>query len=502
MMGETAARAGAAPAGGVSFGAPSYRGYVLGVLTFVYTLNFIDRFLLSVIAQPVINAFNLSDTEYGFLNGPPFAIFYAVMGIPLAMAADRVNRVVLIAFCIALWSVMAALCGLATSFAFLLMARIGVAIGEAGCTPPANSLIGDYFTARSRANALGIYAMGVTIGAALANAFGGPIATQLNGPAVQQWLSAVGMLSLFGPVDWAAIEGWRLAFILIGAPGVLVALLLWLTVKEPPRGFSDPPGLQTLDKANMVETLRMLAAKPTFWTVAIGASLTALVGYGLSGFQAPMADRVHGIGAGEFALRFGVPLSLSAAAGTFLGGFLTERLSQRRPNAVAWLPALGLLISIPLYEIAFFLPTESINVALVLWCVGAAFHYSYLGAQYTIGQGIVPARARASAIALLILCIALIGNGLGPQIVGWLSDMFMAMQLDALGFAGELTSDICRDREAAALLSQARQSGCRIAYGEGLRLSMATTALIFIPAAAAFLLSARWYQRDLVARPH
>ncbi|MGD9964989.1 MAG: spinster family MFS transporter [Hyphomonadaceae bacterium] len=501
-MAETAASAGAVPATGASFGTPSYRAYVLGVLTLVYTLNFIDRFLLSVIAQPVINAFNLSDTEYGFLNGPPFAIFYALMGIPLAMAADRVNRVVLIAFCIALWSVMAALCGLATSFGFLLIARIGVAIGEAGCTPPANSLIGDYFAARSRANALGIYAMGVTIGAALANAFGGPIATQLNGAVVEQLLASIGLAGAFGPINWAEVEGWRLAFILIGAPGVLVALVMWLTVKEPPRGFADPPGMQKLAKASLVETMRLLAAKPTFWAMAVGASLTALVGYGLSGFQAPMADRVHGISAGEFALRFGVPLSLAAAAGTFLGGFLTEKLSHRHRNVVTWLPAAGLLVSIPFYETAFFLPTASLDLALILWCIGAAFHYSYLGAQYTIGQGVVPAQARASAIAILLLCVALIGNGLGPQIVGWLSDMFMAMQLETRGFGGVLTSDICRDRAAVALLAEDAQAGCRAAYGEGLRLSMATTALIFIPAALGFLITARWYQRDLVAKPH
>jgi MFS family permease len=501
-MTETAANVAAAPMTGTGFSTPSYRAYVLGVLTLVYTLNFIDRFLLSVIAQPVINTFHLSDTEYGFLNGPPFAIFYAVMGLPLAMAADRVNRVVLIAFCIALWSVMAALCGFATSFAFLLAARVGVAIGEAGCTPPANSLIGDYFTARSRANALGIYAMGVTIGGGLANAFGGPIATQLNGAAFEQWLQGLGLAGAFAPVDWRHIEGWRLAFMLIGAPGVLVALLLWLTVKEPPRGYSDPAGAQKFEKASMVETMRMLASKPSFWAMTLGASLTALVGYGLGGFQAPMADRVHGINAGDFALHFGVPLAMSAAAGTFLGGFITEKISRRRPNAVTWLPALGLLLSVPLYEIAFFMPTAAINIALVLWCAGALLHYGYLGAQYTIGQGVAPARARASAIAILLLSVALIGNGLGPQVVGWLSDAFMTMQLEMHGFAGSLTNDVCRDREAVALLSETQQLACRSAYGEGLRLSMAATALLFIPAALAFLLAGRWYQRDLVAKPH
>ena len=501
-MANTAANAGAQPAGGVSFGTPAYRNYVLLALTLVYTLNFIDRFLLSVIAQPVINAFNLSDSQYGFLNGPPFAILYALMGIPIAMAADRYNRVVIISLCIGLWSVMAALCGFATSFMFLLFARIGVAIGEAGCTPPANSIIGDYYKPQSRANALGIYAMGVTLGGALANAFGGPIATQLNGGNVERWLQGANLAGLFGPIDWAGIEGWRLAFIVIGAPGVLIALLVLLTVKEPPRGYSDPPGAQRVQRASIRETLREVMTKPTFWSVTMAASLTALVGYGLTGFQAPMAQRIHGVSPGEFALQFGVPLSLFSAAGTFLGGFLTEKLTPRFPNAVAWLPAVGLLLCIPLYETAFFLPTEQLDLARVLWCAAAALHFAYLGAQYTIGQGVVSMRSRASAIAILLLAIALIGNGLGPQIVGWLSDMFMAGQLAALDASGTLSGEICRAREVVAALPEGQQEVCRIAYGEGLRRSMATTALIFVPAAAFFLLSARTLKNDLVARPH
>src|SRR5262249_3257628 len=154
-----------------------------------------------------------------------FAIFYALMGIPIAMAADRYNRVAIISLCIAIWSVMAALCGFATSFAFLLVARVGVAIGEAGCTPPANSLIGDYFKASSRANALGIYAMGVTIGGALSNAFGGPIATGLNGANVEEWLKLHDLSALL-PIDWSHVEGWRIAFVAIGAPGLIVALMV------------------------------------------------------------------------------------------------------------------------------------------------------------------------------------------------------------------------------------------------------------------------------------
>jgi len=486
-------------AAGRSYGSPSYRGYVLILLALVYTLNFIDRNLLSVIAQPVINAFNLSDTEYGFLNGPPFAIFYALMGIPIAIAADRYNRVVIIALCIAIWSVMAALCGFATSFLFLLIARIGVAIGEAGCTPPANSLIGDYFKPSSRANALGIYAMGVTIGAALANAFGGPIATNLTGANVEQWLQAQNLAALF-PIDWSNVEGWRIAFVAIGAPGVIIALIVLFTIKEPPRGFSDPPDMPRLSSAGIVQTLRELAGKPTFWTMATGAALTAVVGYGLAGFQAPMAQRIHGISPGDFALQFGVPLSLAAAAGTFIGGFATEKLTLRFPSAVAWIPALGLFLSIPFYEAAFFMPTENLDLAWWFWAAASTLHYTYLGGQYTIGQGVVSTRSRASAIAILLLIIALIGNGLGPQIVGFMSDMFMAQQLAANGMTGILTNEMCRAKDVLATLPEAQRAICTAAYGEGLRQSMAATALIFIPAAAFFWLSSLTYQKDLVAR--
>ena len=486
-------------AGGQSYGVPAYRGYVLILLMAVYTLNFIDRNLLSVIAQPVITTFNLSDTEYGFLNGPPFAIFYALMGIPIAMAADRYNRVGIIALCIAIWSVMAALCGFATSFLFLLIARIGVAIGEAGCTPPANSLIADYFKPSSRANALGIYSIGVTLGGALANAFGGPIATGLTGANVEAWLTAHHMAALL-PIDWANVEGWRIAFVVIGAPGVLIALAVLLTVKEPPRGYSDPPGMPRQERAGFRETLRELARKPTFWTMAMGAALTALVGYGLAGFQAPMAQRIHGIGPGEFALRFGVPLSLFAAAGTFLGGFLTERFTPRSPAAVCWIPALGLFLSIPFYLMAYFTTTENIAMAWWLWGAAALLHYTYLGSQYTIGQGVVSTRSRASAIAILLLIVALIGNGLGPQIVGWLSDTFMSMELAARDPSHALTNAMCRAKDIVATLPDAQKAICTAAYGEGLRQAMAATVLFFIPASAFFWWSSLTYSRDLVAK--
>lgn len=485
----------------MSYGTPAYRFYVLFMLTLVYTLNFIDRNLVNVIAQPIITEFHLSDTQYGFLNGPPFAIFYAVMGIPIAMAADRYHRVAIIAICISIWSIMTALCGFATSFLFLLMARIGVAIGEAGSTPPSNSIIADYYTPRNRAAALAIFAMGVTIGSALANYFGGPIARNLNGPALQKLFESWDWSWALGVTDWSQIAGWRVAFIVIGAPGVVIGLITLFTVKEPPRGYSDPPGAVAAKRAGMLETLKDLSRKPTFWTMALGAAIVGLVGYGLVGFQAPMAQRIHGIDHGTFALRFGGPLALAAAAGTFLGGMIVDRVSHRFQAAVAVVPAIGMLVSIPLYFYAFTRPTEDLyTIARPVWCLAILAHYMYLGSQYTIGQGVVDQRSRASAIAILLLLIALIGNGLGPQIVGWMSDMFMSMELGKANFGGVLSSELCRNAAEVAKLPLEQQATCKSAYGEGLRTSMMATVLFMIPAAVFFYLSSLTLKKDMVAR--
>jgi putative effector of murein hydrolase LrgA (UPF0299 family) len=281
---------------------------------------------------------------------------------------------------------------------------------------------------------------------------------------------------------------------------VIVALIVYFGIKEPPRGFSDPPGTHQAERSSFRETLRELAGKRSFWLMALGASLTALVGYGLAGFQAPMAQRIHGISPGAFALQFGVPLSLAAAVGTFVGGYATQRFTTRFPNAVAWIPAFGLALSIPFYQAGFFMPTAELELARIAWCIAAGLHFTYLGSQYTMGQGVVSTRSRASAIAILLLLIALIGNGLGPQIVGWLSDYFMSVQLAAHGGAEALTGEMCRSKDVLATLGEAQKAICTTAYGEGLRQSMAATALFFIPAAIAFLASAATFQKDLVAR--
>jgi len=459
----------------------------------VYTLNFIDRNLMGVLAQPIIDTFELTDGQFGFLAGWPFAIFYAVMGLPIAMAADRFNRVRIIAACIILWSVMTALCGVAAGFLSLLLFRIGVAVGEAGCTPPANSIIGDYFPARSRATALGIYSMGVTIGGVLANLFAGPVA-DLEGVQVGAWLDGIGLGFMFNGLDWQNIEGWRVAFVVIGAPGVLIAFIVWLTVEEPPRGYSDPPAAQPGAKAGIVETLKELYSKPTFWWMTAGAALVAFVGYGLFTFQIPFLMREHGLTNGQAAVRFGAPLAALSAAGTFLGGYLTERITPRSQTAVAWVPAAGLLLAVPAYIAAFY----STNLWMVfgLWGIASICHYAYLGAQYNIGQGVVTNRSRATAIAILLIVVSIVGNGVGPQFVGVVSDLFMNANLEAAG-APDLTQAMCTDRTAT--LTAAQEAICAKATSSGLKQSISVTVCWFVVAAGCFLMSTRTLKRDFVA---
>ncbi len=498
--------AGEAPAGGQSFGTPGYRAYVLLSLTFVYTLNFIDRNLLGVVGPQIIREFGLSSTEYGFLNGPPFALFYALMGIPIAMAADRFNRVAIMALCIAVWSLMTALCGFATSFVFLLIARIGVAIGEAGGTPPSNSIIADYFKPKSRANALGIFAMGVTIGSALASGFGGVI-VGLTDETVVGFFSTFGLPDIHEQLGWGENFGWRFAFIALGLPGLVIAVVLFFTVKEPPRGFSDPPGTPRVEKASIGATLKELGSKPTFWTMSIGASLVAFVGYSMFAFQAVMMDGVHGMSSATFALTYGVPLALISAVGTFAGGYLTQLITPRSVTAVAWIPAVGLLLAIPLYILGFYM-TPGLP-QLIVWGAGALCHYAYLGSQYTIGQGVVSQRGRASAIAILLFIVAVIGNGIGPLVGGMLSDMFMAIEVKARDASGLLTHAQClkaattRGAEAIAALGMTPEDIdlCKAAYGEGLRQSMAAVVLFFIPAAGLFYMASRTLKKDMVVKP-
>ena len=458
---------------GQAFGTSGYRNYVLFSLTLLYTLNFIDRILIGVGAQPIIEECKLQDGQFGLLSGFGFALMYTLVGIPIARFAERWNRVRIIAASVVLWSLMTALCGIAEGFLALLVFRVGVGIGEAGLSPAANSIIADYFPPRSRARAIAIYTMGITLGGVLANAFGGPITEMFS---------------------------WREAFLVLGIPGILFGLIFLFTVKEPPRGYADPPTAIKIEKASIGQTLSELSAKRTFWLNMFAAALVAFVGYGISNFQVAFFQRAHELSISEVTLQIAVPLGLAASFGAFMTGFLTEKLSGRYPNVVAWLPGIMLIACVPLYWIGF--TTDSVPFALGILLVAATLHYGYLGAQYTICQGVASARSRATAVAVFLFVVNLIGYGCGPLVMGILSDVLMNADLAASQFASELTIDLCKGKpeELIATLGAAKAGACMSASAEGLRWAMIYIVAIFAIAGAMYIYTCKTLQEDLVAK--
>ena len=458
---------------GKAFGTSGYRNYVLFSLTLLYTLNFIDRVLITILSEPIIEEFKITDFQFGLLAGPGFAIMYTLMGIPIARYAETKNRVWIIATGVLLWSVMTALCGFAWGFASLLAIRIGVVIGEAALTPPANSIIADYFPPRGRARAMGTYAMGVTLGGVLAAAFGGPIAEMFS---------------------------WRTAFIVLGAPGILIALFFLFTVKEPPRGYADPPGTEKAEKLGFAETFSMLSKKPTFWLNTAAASLVAFVGYGVGSLQISYFIRALEMPLTDVALQIAVPAGLAASAGIYIAGYLTEKLSHKIPNAIVIIPGIGLLLSVPLYLIVF--STDSISTAIIALIIAAALHYTYLGAQYTVGQGVASPRARATAIAILLFAVNIIGYAGGPPFVGFLSDLMINAQLAASSFGGQLTPEMCKGGLEAltATIGEAKAQTCISANADGLGRALFYTVMLYAVCGLIYLAAAKTLQKDLVAK--
>jgi predicted MFS family arabinose efflux permease len=453
------------------FGGKGYRTYVLVSLLVVYTFNFIDRILIGVVAEPLIREFQLYDWQFGLLSGFGFALLYTILGIPIARLAERWNRVAIISTCVIIWSLMTALCGFATSFLMLLLFRVGVGIGEAGCTPPANSLIADYYTPNTRSTALGVYGMGVTLGAVLANLFGGPIAD---------------------------LWSWREAFIYLGFPGVTIGVIIFFTVKEPPRGYTDPPGAPKPVQTSFGEALREILSKPTYWRVTAGSSIAAFVGQGVVTFQTPFLQRNLGISVGEAAVQFNVPIGLASAFGTFFMGYLIQRMTPRYPNAVAWLPALGIAIAVPFYLIGF--NATNPNIVLIALCIAGLSKYGYVTSQYTIGMGVVTMRTRATAVAIMLFFTNLFGFGLGPLFVGVVSDLFISAQLVGSEFATGLSLSLCKSDLSA--LPQIQADYCLAANASGLQNALTFTVLIYFLAAACYFLATRTLQKDIPVSRH
>jgi MFS family permease len=387
-----------------------YANYVLGALTLCYVLNTMDRSqILAASVQAIKQEFAASDFQMGVLTGIPFALFYSVMGIPIAALADRSNRRNVLALAVASWSAMTALFGLSVNYAMLFASRVGTAIGEAGGSPPSHSLISDYFPKSRRGTAFSIFALGVPIGTSLGAALGG-------------W----GNQTL----------GWRSTFVLAGVPGIAIAAILWLTVKEPPRGMSD--GVVRGERTpvpGMFEVLRTLWQRRSFRHLTLAAALHSVVWYASGAFNNAFLQRSHQMSVAEAGYWIAV-LSAIAGFGTFFGGFASDRLSVRFKDRrwYMWVPGIATLLCVPFQFLAYLSADRGVVLPSF---VGLMFMAAvFFGPSFAMTQALATLRMRSVATSLLLFIQTLIGNGLGPSVTGLISDLLSAsFQQNSLRYA-------------------------------------------------------------------
>jgi predicted MFS family arabinose efflux permease len=378
-----------------------YRSYVLALLTLVFIINFIDRQVLSVLIEPIKRELELTDTQLGLLSGLAFALFYVTAGVPVARLADSKSRRNLIAVCMVVWSTMTSLCGVAANFAQLLLARIGVAIGEAGCVAPSHSILSDYFRPADRPIALSIYSAGASLGVFLGLLGGG-------------WL--------------ADAYGWRWALAFIGLPGIAVALVVLLTLREPMRGMSLPAHVPTAPPVltHFWSDLGELLGRRTLVFIALAGGFQSMVTYGIATWLPAFFMRVHGMSASTAGTWLAIINGLVAGLGAIIGGCITARLSRDERRWLLWMPAMAAIVSTPLYAVAVWSPSSFTSL---LFLAPAAFlSMMYVGPALAATHGVAGVRLRATGVALTLFVSNLLGIGGGALLVGMVSDAFAPVE--------------------------------------------------------------------------
>lgn len=411
----------------------SYKRYVLFILTGVYAFNFIDRQILVILQDPIKADLNLTDTQLGLLTGFAFALLYVTLGLPIARYADKNNRKNVVSISLVIWSTMTALSGMAQNFIHLLLARVGVGVGEAGGSPPAHSIISDYYEPEKRATALSIYSTGVYIGIGLGFLIGGVIAQSY---------------------------GWRVALYALGVPGILYAILVYFTIKEPEKGRMDNNDSKEKE-LSFGEVVSVLLRKKTFIFLSIATGFQAFGNYAVGNWLAPFFGRSHGMELATIGIILGLIAAFAGGSGTFMGGFLTDKMAKRDIRWYFWLPALAIIINIPIAIFVFFAG----NTQAVLGATVISYFLSalYLGPAIGITHNLVSAKMRAFASAVLFFVLNTIGLGFGPLVIGMLSDWLEP------------------------------------SYGvDSLRWAFCVTFLTGIIAACLFFMAARYYRDDLL----
>lgn len=392
---------------------PAYLRYALGLLTTVYVINFVDRQVLSILQESIKRDLGVSDFQLGLLTGAAFGIFYATLGIPIARLADRVSRKGVMAVCLCIWSGMTALCGVAGGFWSLLAYRVGVGVGEAGGSPPAHSMISDYFPPERLGTALGVFSLGVPLGIMVGFLAGG-------------WMNE--------------FLGWRMAFLAVGLPGVGLAAIVALTLREPPRGrLTGTAPREGEAQLPVGEVIRFLLRSRSFRHNGVAAGLYAFVGYSVTNWAPPFLIRSHGMTEGEVGTALALIIGIGGGLGIYCGGAFSDRMSVRDVRWRMWIPAVAMWLSVPFGLVVY--TTANTTLALVLFVFPVFLGLLYQAPALALAQSLSTPRMRATASAVLLFIINIIGLALGPPATGLLSDLLEPrLGVDSLRWAILITS--------------------------------------------------------------
>jgi len=412
------------------------RTYTLCMLTLIYAISVMDRKIITILQEPIKREFALSDWQLGLMSGFAFVSLYVVLGIPVARAADRgVNRVSIIAYSLIIWSAATAACGFVQNYAQLVASRIAVGIGEAGFGPPAQSLIADHYVPTERGRAMGIFALAAPAGIILGLGLGGAVSQAF---------------------------GWRVALLLVGLPGVLLALILKLTVKDPRNSEAAEAPAARPTASSLREAAKVMAAKRSYVLLLCGASTGAFANLGLQSWYPSFFVRSFGMSLGAVGVTWGIAAGVAGLLGAYGGGWLADRFGARDPKFVLLVPAVAMLLSIPFQIVAVL--AGSWLLALLFLLVPTALNAMYIAPTMSLNQSLAPTSLRATSAAFSTLVVNLVGLGLGPVLLGLVSDIFASIAGDT---------------------------------GEGLRLALIAISPLYLLTAACFALASRSLARDL-----
>jgi predicted MFS family arabinose efflux permease len=443
-----------------------YRAWLLAILLVSNALNLADRLGMAAVSQAIKVDLRFTDAQMGLIQGLGFAILYTLLGLPLARLAEHTNRTRIIAGSLAIFGAMACLCSTATSFARLLLFRVGVSVGDAGFGPPVASLIGDHYPMEKRASAMSIIWLGAPLGVVVGSSLGGWMAEHVS---------------------------WRAAFVAIGIPGLVVSVVAFLTLREPQRGLSDVAGTPAGPPPSIWVVLKFLLSKRSMCHILIGCALAAIGMNAIGQFLAAFLLRTYHLGFAEAGRLLSLIAGGAMASGLALGGFGVDWAGRFDKRWYAWGPAIGLTLAAPAFLVGF--DQSTLSAAVVALMAAHVVLFVYFTPTLAMAQNMVGSNMRASSAFTVSLVLGLVGVGVGPTLLGFLSDAFAKAAFAAGNFKLMCPGGAPPHGELSAL-----QQACAAASATGIRQAMMAMSIFLLWAAVHYFLAARTLRADLLKR--